>query len=115
MSTSTFPASLHGKTLRWTFRDGPTKGHTFEHTFASDGTLTWRSASPGAKDHLESSSAAVKMSDDVHVVSYLSKESGYTLTVALNLKTGATTGFASNGKDWVQQSGSFEVLGESRS
>ncbi|SFU28084.1 hypothetical protein SAMN05216350_10154 [Polaromonas sp. YR568] len=111
MTTSTFPASLHGKTLRWTFKDGPTKGMKFEHIFEKDGKVTWRSAGPDAKDHHDSASAAVKVSDDVHVVSYLSKESGYTLTVALNLKTGTATGFASNGKDWVQQSGSFEVLG----
>jgi hypothetical protein len=114
MTVSTLPASLHGKTLRWTFKDGPTKGMTFEHSFASDGSLRWRSAGPDAKDHHENASAAVKISDDVHVVSYLSKDSGYTLTVALNLKTGAATGFASNGKDWVQQSGTFEVLGTSR-
>jgi hypothetical protein len=111
MSATTLPDSLYGKALRWTFKDGPTKGMTFEHTFENDGSVTWRSAGPGAKDHHDSASAAVKVSDDVQVVSYLSKESGYTLTVALNLKTGTATGFASNGKDWIQQSGSFEVLG----
>lgn len=113
MTTSTLPASLHGKVIRWTFDDGPTKGHTFEHIFSRDGALTWRSTGPGSKDHHESAGAAVKVSDGVHVVSYLSKESGYTLTVALNLETGTATGFASNGKDWVQQSGSFEVLSAS--
>ena len=56
----------------------------------------------------------MKVSEDVHVVSYLSAESGYTITAVLNRKTGTVTAFASNGKDWVQQSGSFEVLGESR-
>ena len=110
MTASTLPASLQGKTIRWTFQDGPTKGNTFEHTFSRDGALTWHSTGPGSKEHHESTSAAVKVSDDVHVVSYLSKESGYTLTVALNLDTGIALGFASNGKEWVQQSGSFEVL-----
>lgn len=110
MTTATLPASLHGKTLRWTFKDGPVRGHTFEHTFASNGSLRWRSAGADAKEHHESASAAVRVSDDVHVVSYLSKESGYTLTVALNLTSGTATGFASNGKEWVQQSGVFEVL-----
>lgn len=47
-------------------------------------------------------------------MSYLSKESGYTLTVALNFKTATVIGFASSEKDWVQQSGTFEVLGASR-
>ena len=114
MTASTLPASLHGKTIRWTFQDGPTKGQTFEHTFSDDGTLTWHSTGPGSKDHHESAGAAVQVSDDVHVVSYLSKESGYTLTVALNHETGIAIGFASNGKDWVQQSGTFEVLDASR-
>lgn len=110
MTASTLPVSLQGKTIRWTFQDGPTKGHTFEHTFAGDGTLAWHGTGPGSKEHHESASAVVKVSDDVHMVSYLSKESGYTLTVALNLDTHIALGFASNGKDWVQQSGSFEVL-----
>lgn len=112
MTASTRLASLQGKTIRWTFQDGPTRGHTFEHTFAADGTLAWHSTGRGSKDHHESASAVVKVSDDVHMVSYLSKESGYTLTVALNLETGIALGFASNGKEWVQQSGTFEVLGE---
>lgn len=112
--TSDLTDSLYGKTLRWSFKDGPTKGLTFEHVFSGNGGVTWRSTGPGAKDHQESASAAVKVSDDVHVVSYLSAESGYTITVALNLKTGQAIGFASNGKDWVQQSGTFEVLGASR-
>jgi hypothetical protein len=114
MASSPLPSSLHGKTLRWTFKDGPVRGHIFEHTFASNGSLRWRSTGADAKDHHENASAAVKVSDDVHLVSYLSKESGYTLTVALNLKTGTAIGFASNGKDWVQQSGTFEVLDEAR-
>jgi hypothetical protein len=106
--------SLYGRKIRWTFEDGPTQGHTFEHRFEEDGSVVWRSTGPGAKEHHDSASAAVRISDDVHVVSYLSKESGYTLTVALNLKTGTATGFASNGKEWVQQSGTFEVLGDGR-
>jgi hypothetical protein len=109
MTTTTLPDSLYGKTLRWTFKDGPTKGMTFEHTFEDDGSVVWRSAGPHAKDHRESASAAVKVSNDVHLVSYLSRESGYTITVALNLDTGIATCFASNGKEWVQQSGTFEV------
>jgi hypothetical protein len=114
MTSSPLPESLHGKTIRWSFKDGPTRGHTFEHRFSPDGHLTWRSTGPGSKDHHESASATVKVSDDVHLVSYLSRESGYTLTVALNFKTGTVIGFASNEKDWVQQSGTFEVLGASR-
>ena len=114
MTSTTRPDSLYGKTLRWTFKDGPTKGMVFEHTFEDDGSVTWRGKGPQAKDHHESASAAVKVSDDVHLVSYLSKESGYTITVALNLGTGTATCIASNGKEWVLQSGTFEVVADSR-
>jgi hypothetical protein len=111
MAKSTLPSSLHGRTLRWTFSDGPAKGRTFEHTFEANGRVTWRSAdNPEAGDHHDKASAAVKVSDDVHVVSYLSADSGYTLTVVLNLRDGTAVGFASNGKEWVRQSGRFEVL-----
>jgi len=111
MTKSPLPGSLHGKTLRWTFNDGPVKGQTFEHTFEADGRVTWRSTDkPEASEHHDKASAAVKVSDDVHVVSYLSADSGYTLTVVLNLRDGTAVGFASDGKDWFQQSGRFEVL-----
>jgi hypothetical protein len=110
MASSTARSPLHGKTVRWTFDNGPVAGKTFEHRFEADGSLTWRGTGAQAKDHAESSSAAVQVSDDVQLVSYLSRESAYTLTVALNLKTGKAIGFASNGKDWVRQSGTFEVL-----
>ena len=114
MTISTLPDSLYGKTLRWTFKDGPTKGMAFEHIFGEDGTVVWRSVGPNAKDHRESSSAAIKVSEDVHLVSYLAKESGYTITVALNLDTGTATCFASNGKEWVQQSGTFDIANDGR-
>ena len=34
--------SLRGKTLRWTFTDGPVAGTLFEHTFHDDGSVVWR-------------------------------------------------------------------------
>ncbi|MCZ8256050.1 MAG: hypothetical protein O9327_10340 [Polaromonas sp.] len=83
---------------------------TFEPVFHDGASVTWRTTGPIAEDHHDSAGATVKVSDDVHVVSYLSKERGDTRTVALNLKTGEAAGFASNGKDLVLQSGSFEVL-----
>ena len=53
--------------------------------------------------------AAEKITDDVCIVSYLSK-SGYTLTVVLNFRDGSTVAIASNEKDWVPAHGSFEVM-----
>ena len=31
-----------GKTIRWTFTDGPMAKKTFEHRFDENGTVTWR-------------------------------------------------------------------------
>src|SRR5438132_6277692 len=33
---------VRGKTIRWSYEDGPTKGTTFEHVFGTDGTVTYR-------------------------------------------------------------------------
>ena len=46
---------------------------------------------------------------EVHLVSYLS-DSGYTLTVAMNLETGRIYGFASNDKEWHPVSGRLEIV-----
>src|SRR2546428_9775306 len=37
---------LRGKTVRWTFEDGPTAGTTFEHRFSPDGTVEYRAVGP---------------------------------------------------------------------
>ena len=103
--------SILGKTLRWTFTDGPTKGATFEHVFHDDGSVSWREA--GGKRGTETrakKAVVVRISDDVQAVSYLS-DSGYTLTLALNFSTGRMVGFASNEQRWYPVEGTFEVRG----
>ena len=45
-------ATLLGRTIRWTFSDGPVKGQTFDHTFNDDGSVTWRSVGGDAKTTL---------------------------------------------------------------
>ncbi len=35
---------IRGKTLRWTFDDGPMAGKGFDHTFHTDGSVSYRSA-----------------------------------------------------------------------
>ena len=93
--------SLRGKTLRWTFTDGPAAGAIYEHTFHEDGTVEWRVTEGPAKGKSarENAYAAVKVSDDVFAVSYLAA-SGYTLTVVLNFGDHRIFGFASNDKQW---------------
>ena len=113
---------ISGKTIRLSWTDGPTKGTTQEHVFHKDGTVAWHSIEKdGRAKPAESGSAkapkkpempkyaAEKITDDVCIVSYLSK-SGYTLTVVLNFRDGSTVAIASNEKDWVPAHGSFEVM-----
>ena len=82
--------SLRGKTLRWTFTDGPVAGTLFEHTFHDDGSVVWRVLEGQGKG----ASAA----------------SGHTLTVVLNLATRRIYGFAPNNTDWYTLTGTFEVV-----
>lgn len=103
--------SLQGKTLRWTFIDGPVAGAVFEHTFNEDGTVVWRCIEgPGkGKSAREKNCATVKVADGVFAISYLAAM-GYALTVVLNFYDKTMVGFASNNKDWFQQKGTFEVI-----
>ena len=43
--------SLRGKTLRWTFTEGPVAGTLFEHTFQDDGSVVWRVLEGQGKGH----------------------------------------------------------------
>ena len=121
--SSALSGQVSGKTIRLSWADGPTKGTTQEHIFHKDGKVEWHSIETGdkAKPAAESSGskeaktpekpqyAAEKISDNVCMVSYLSK-SGYTLTVVLNFSDDSTVAIASNEKDWLPAHGSFEVM-----
>lgn len=105
--------SLRGSTVRWTFTEGPTAGTTYEHTFHEDGSVVWRviEGPAAGRSARERQYAAFEVGDDVHAVSYLG-DSGYTLTVILDLGTGRAYGFASNEQEWYPLSGTFEVVAE---
>ena len=100
-----------GNTLRWTFSDGVMAGKTFEHTFGTDGGVTFREigndGKPGKGDKYEVAEAG----KDVYAVAYLS-ESGYTLTVMLDFQTKKLVAFASNEKHLSKQHGTFQPLGK---
>jgi hypothetical protein len=103
-----------GTTMRFTWTSGPTQGKAHDHGFGEDGNVEWRSAAtqapqPAAGESERARYAAVDVSDDVCLVSYLAK-SGYTLTVALNFADSTLRGFASNEKTWTPVGGAFEVL-----
>jgi hypothetical protein len=107
---------ITGNTLRWTYLDGPTKGKTFEHSFAKDGTVTYRMVDGGElkagatqREKKQPTQYKVeKIKDDVFVVSYLSPDSGYTLTSILDASAGTVVSFASNETNMVVQHGTFD-------
>lgn len=95
-----------GRTIRWTYADGPGAGMTFEHTFAQDGTVTYRAAgSSAAPEEKPSRHHVERVNDLVYAVSYLAVSNGYTLTTIVDLDSKAIVSFASNEKDLVVQHG----------
>lgn len=116
MSGTDLTTGVSGKTLRFTWTDGPTKGATHEHVFHEDGTVEWHAAGERKEGgQREATGERPKyldegIADGIRLVSYLS-DSGYTLTVVLNAQTGLIAGVASNEKTWVAVHGGLEVLG----
>ena len=106
-------AEIRGKTMNWTWTDGPTKGKTHVHDFHEDGTVEWRDAGTPKKDGPAKERveyAAIKVGNGIYLVSYLAP-SGFTLTVALNFHDSKIVGFASGAKEWHPIQGTFEVVG----
>ena len=103
--------SLLGRTVKFTFADGPTAGTTYEHVFEQDGSIGFRDAGDAtAKFSRAKTGTTMKVGDGLFMASYLSKE-GYTLTVLMNMRTRELVGFASNNDVWFQQKGTFELVG----
>lgn len=100
-----------GKTLRWTFDNGPMGGKTFQHAFGDDGVVTWASVEGKkvGRANTEAQYHADELTDEVCAVSYLAS-SGYTLTVVLDFESNACLAFASNEKTLTMQKGKFEVV-----
>ncbi|HET7010858.1 MAG TPA: hypothetical protein VFI11_08805 [Anaerolineales bacterium] len=108
---------IRGKTIRWTWTDGPTKGLTHEHVFHTDGTVEWREIDGRSPASGESAPvrerveyAAMETGREVCLVSYLAP-AGYTLTVAMNLHNRTMVGIASGAREWYPVRGTFEVVG----
>jgi hypothetical protein len=102
--------ALTGKSLTWTFVNGPMAGTTFGHTFHDDGSVTWRILDGQYKgaSAREKACGAVKINDKTLAVSYLAA-SGHTLTVVLSLDDGSAVAFASNEKSWELLNGTFAM------
>jgi phenolic acid decarboxylase len=110
-TTTPAPTTLSGKTIHWTFSEGPTKGTTYEHKLYRDGSIGFRVVEgEGEGRHEKVKQGAVeKISDEVHVISYLSA-SGYTLTAILNFADGSVVSYASNSEGWFPAQGTFELV-----
>jgi hypothetical protein len=102
---------IRGKTIRFIWTEGPTKGKSYDHVFHPDGTVEWTEpgAPQGRRAQERPKYAALPVADEVYVVSYLA-DSGYTLTTVLNFKNKRLIGFASGAKEWYPVSGTFEVM-----
>lgn len=103
--------SVRGRTIRWTWTQGPVAGVTHEHEFRPDGSVEWRVLSGPQKGHsaVEEEYAVYRVAESVSTVSYRAA-SGYTLTVTLNFTTGEMFGFASGEGRWYPGRGTFEVV-----
>jgi len=103
---------LSGKTIRWNFSDGVMANKSFDHTFNDDGSLTFKMVNPGADTEDLGKSTRIEkcevatLGNDVTVVSYLVPH-GYTLTVAMDMKSKKLVAFSSNEKGVEVQHGTF--------
>lgn len=98
---------LRGTSVRWSYDDGPMAGKVFEHTFADDGTVTWREGAGGGAAKAGEPSAKYEVAavtDSVYAVSYLAA-SGWTLTTVVDRSSRKIVSFASNEKSLVVKRG----------
>jgi len=111
-ATATESNTLTGQTIRWKFEDSPTAGGSYEHTFNEDGSVSFSmlKGEKAGKPTRVDKYASFAVAPEVQMVSYLSPESGYTLTVAMNFETERIYGFASNEKEWHPVSGTMEIV-----
>jgi hypothetical protein len=108
-------AYVRGRTVRFAWTDGPTQGTTHEHRFHHDGTVEWHAVGVQAIGDQEPASErpeyfAADVGDESCFVSYLSKKSGYTLSLVLNFVRRTIVGVASNGKQWMPVRGHLDVV-----
>lgn len=118
MTTAAKPKlSLAGRTLRWTFPDGPTSAKTYEHKFGADGTVVYSEVGGAAKSSGNDKPkvpihyASFEVAPGMHFLSYLSPDNGYTLTVLADTNKGVVYAIASGAKEWYPLEGKLETIG----
>jgi hypothetical protein len=102
--------AVAGKTLRFTFKNGPMAGKTFEHVFERSGSVRFHPMDATGEDTTVRDYESAAIGPDVAVISYLSS-SGFTLTAVLDYRTKALVAFSSNDKMHLMQYGTFEEVG----
>jgi hypothetical protein len=109
--------TIRGKTIQWTFTDGPLANRTFEHSFHEDGTLEVRMVDgDGIATGRVTAVAKYEVATvgaNVLAASYLGP-SGFALTVVFDFQGGKLVAFASNEKELSVQHGTFKVVGAAR-
>jgi hypothetical protein len=111
---------IRGKTIRFSFSDGPMAKKTFEHHFDRNGTVSFRMVGSEASSSVGKSASRddskktpdpkfeiAMIREDLGAVSYLGS-GGYTLTTLLDFKTRKLVAFSSNEKGVSVQHGTFE-------
>jgi hypothetical protein len=84
---------IAGKTLLFTFEDGPMAGKTFEHFFEPSGSVRYRQVDSKGEGTSEKKYEGALVGQDVCAISYLGS-SGYTLTVVLDYRTKRLVAFS---------------------
>ena len=102
---------IYGRTIRWTYSDGPMSGTTFEHSFEPEGGgVRFARVENDAAGHVTrvASYRVAAIADGVHAVAYLGP-SGFTLTSILNFRDNTLVSFSSNEREVAVHHGTFEV------
>ena len=102
---------IRGRTIRWTWKEGPDKGSLVEHVFGEDGRMVLRVMNGRHKStaKLERKYESTRVGPDVYTVSYRTA-AGSTMTVFLNFKDRTLLGLSSDSEGWYPARGTFAVM-----
>lgn len=102
---------VRGRTIRWTWKEGPDKGSLVEHVFGEDGRMLFRVMNGRHKStaKVERTYESTRVSPDLYTVSYRTA-AGSTMTVFLNFKTRTLLGLSSDSEGWYPARGTFAVM-----
>ncbi len=105
------PDPVRGRTIRWTWKEGPEKGPPVEHLFREDGQMLFRAVNGRRKGLAqdERKYESTRVDPDLYTVSYRTA-AGATVTLFLNFKDRTLLGFSSDSEGWYPSRGTFAVM-----